>query len=203
MSNKILGFLALSLSAASMANAQSETLLYTGQYLTDFSTVGPVAVSGNISGYLTLDALLAPNLSDAVVTPITFSFNGAMPLSGDFAASGALLSDVFQFTTDSTGAITGWGFTLSGTDGSNTVYETSVAYSDGSGSDFVSLYSPTTDPTCCSSAGSVNAPGTWTTVTAPEIDPASAAGGITLLLGGVAVLRGRRRVVSLARSERR
>jgi hypothetical protein len=30
------------------------------------------------------------------------------------------------------------------------------------------------------------------TVTAPEIDPASAMGGLTMLLGGLAVLRGRR-----------
>jgi hypothetical protein len=33
-------------------------------------------------------------------------------------------------------------------------------------------------------------------VTAPEIDPASAAGGLTLLFGAVAMLRGRRRVVA-------
>jgi hypothetical protein len=40
--------------------------------------------------------------------------------------------------------------------------------------------------------------GTWlvTTTAAPEIDPASAATGLTLLLGGLAVLRGRRRLES-------
>ncbi len=39
-------------------------------------------------------------------------------------------------------------------------------------------------------------PGHWTvtTTTAPEIDPASAAGGLTLLLGSLLVLRGRRAV---------
>jgi opacity protein-like surface antigen len=34
-----------------------------------------------------------------------------------------------------------------------------------------------------------------TLVSAPEIDPASVAGGLTLLIGGLAVLRGRRKVV--------
>jgi hypothetical protein len=33
-------------------------------------------------------------------------------------------------------------------------------------------------------------------VNAPEIDPASAMAGLTMLAGGLAVLRGRRRVVS-------
>jgi hypothetical protein len=33
-------------------------------------------------------------------------------------------------------------------------------------------------------------------VAAPEIDPAAAAGGLTLLFGVVAMLRGRRRVVA-------
>jgi hypothetical protein len=39
--------------------------------------------------------------------------------------------------------------------------------------------------------------GAWlVTTTAPEIDPASAASGLTLLLGGIAVLRGRRKLES-------
>jgi len=33
-------------------------------------------------------------------------------------------------------------------------------------------------------------------VQAPEVDPASAMAGLTLLAGGLAVLRGRRRVIS-------
>lgn len=36
----------------------------------------------------------------------------------------------------------------------------------------------------------------WGPVTAPEIDPASAIAGLTLLAGGLVVLRGRRRVIS-------
>jgi hypothetical protein len=40
--------------------------------------------------------------------------------------------------------------------------------------------------------GSNQVGGTWTQVAAPEIDPASAASGLTLLLGSLLVLRGRR-----------
>jgi hypothetical protein len=52
---------------------------------------------------------------------------------------------------------------------------------------------PTIRP-CSVNAGSASA-GTWTVtgaLAAPEIDPASAAAGLTLLLGGMAVMRGRR-----------
>lgn len=45
----------------------------------------------------------------------------------------------------------------------------------------------------CSVSASNKTPGAWLVTTqAPEIDPASAAGGLTLLLGGLAVMRGRR-----------
>jgi hypothetical protein len=47
----------------------------------------------------------------------------------------------------------------------------------------------------CSFAAGSHGAGTWTTTTqAPEIDSASAASGLTLLLGGIAVLRTRKRV---------
>jgi hypothetical protein len=39
-------------------------------------------------------------------------------------------------------------------------------------------------------------PGVWQAVPAPEIDPASAASGLTLLFGGLAVMRGRRKLES-------
>ena len=48
----------------------------------------------------------------------------------------------------------------------------------------------------CGSTGSNTTPGVWTSPAArvPEIDPALAASGLTLLLGGIAVLRGRRKL---------
>jgi hypothetical protein len=46
----------------------------------------------------------------------------------------------------------------------------------------------------CTVTVSNSSVGVWSAAEAPEIDPASAVGGLTLLLGGVAVLRGRRSV---------
>jgi hypothetical protein len=48
----------------------------------------------------------------------------------------------------------------------------------------------------CGVMESNSTPGVWEVVRAPEIDPAPAAGGLTLLLGGIAVLRGRRKLES-------
>jgi hypothetical protein len=53
------------------------------------------------------------------------------------------------------------------------------------------IYSCSTTP---GQIGGVGCP-TTTLTKAPEIDPASAAGGITLLLGGLSVMRGRRRIM--------
>ena len=49
-------------------------------------------------------------------------------------------------------------------------------------------------PNPCTVVASSNSAGAWQVTRAPEIDPASAATGLTLLLGGVAVLRGRRKL---------
>jgi hypothetical protein len=49
---------------------------------------------------------------------------------------------------------------------------------------------PTINP--CRADASNSKAGVWTVTRTPEIDPASAVSGLTLLLGGVAVLRGRR-----------
>ena len=45
----------------------------------------------------------------------------------------------------------------------------------------------------CSVSVKSAAPGTWTAVSAPELDPTSAAGGMSLLLGCMAVMLGRRK----------
>jgi hypothetical protein len=48
----------------------------------------------------------------------------------------------------------------------------------------------------CGVMESNSTPGVWEVVRAPEIDPACTASGLTLLLGGIAVLRGRRKLES-------
>ena len=114
MKVKVLGLLALGLAASMAANAQSETLVYTGNNVTDVISDGPLAVSGNISGYITLDGPLADNLSFAPVNPTAFSFNGGTPLSSALGAAG-----FFAFSTNGTGAITDWAFELGGISGTN------------------------------------------------------------------------------------
>lgn len=49
---------------------------------------------------------------------------------------------------------------------------------------------PSVNP--CSLEGSSKTAGSWIVSTVPEIDPASATGGVTLLIGGLMMLRGRR-----------
>jgi hypothetical protein len=55
---------------------------------------------------------------------------------------------------------------------------------------------PSPESFICGSTGSNTTPGVWTSpaTKVPEIDLASAATGLTLLLGGVAVLRSRRKL---------
>jgi hypothetical protein len=189
---RVLGFLALSLSAASIAaNAQSETLFYTGN---DVASVpdGPLSVSGNINGYITLAAPLGDNLSYASVIPTSFSFNGGTPLS---SADGAL--DYFAFSTNSSGKITDWEFAVSGTSGTNpavTLGEGSEN-SGGSGLDVITLDYTDHDGVEHQPIGYAGTPGQWSVasaVSAPEMDPTSAFGSFMLLLGTVAVLRGGR-----------
>ena len=191
MTVKSLGLLAFGLAASMAANAQSETLFYTGNNVTDITADGPLGVSGNINGYITLAAPLADNLVGATVNPTAFSFNGGTPLS---SALGAF--DFFAFSTNSTGAITDWTFALSGTSGTNPALNVSEA-SFSSAGDAISLDYTGHDGIEHLPLGTVTTPGTWrvAAVAAPEIDPTSAVSGLMLLLGSLAVMRGRTKVV--------
>ena len=52
------------------------------------------------------------------------------------------------------------------------------------------------EPNPCTVVASSKSAGVWLVTQAAEIDPASAASGLTLLLGGLTVLRGRRKLIS-------
>jgi hypothetical protein len=58
------------------------------------------------------------------------------------------------------------------------------------------------EPNPCTLGASNNSKGVWQVSRVPEIRPASAAAGLTLLLGGVAVLRGRRKLALSAPAKR-
>jgi hypothetical protein len=208
MNYKILGSVAVALLAGPIsANAQATTYTYQGAPLfggVDISppagansfTVPPNIAVGTLSGFIILSAPLGDNLNNVSVTPAFIDILSGSPLfNGDFT-----------FSTNAKGAIDGWSISLDGSVPGPGGYELTATSVDirGVGGD-----SATLSTTCtafftfgspqnfgCGSSGSNTTPGVWTSpaAKAPEIDPASAAGGLTLLLGGVAVLRGRRRL---------
>jgi hypothetical protein len=205
MGHKILGLLAACLIAAPIAvRAQTETLYYQGSIMngsvseSGYAPPAPFAFSGSI----VLSSPLGANLNDATIVPTSWGFNSPLgELNSTFAAeqpddSGA----TFEFTTVK-GKITGWSIDLYGGIDESTnspSYESGLiglsgdSYSGGFSSP--SCNAPPGFPTPCFAVSFANSkPGAWTaSVNTPELDPASLAGGLTLLLGGLAVLCGRR-----------
>jgi hypothetical protein len=207
MNYKILGSVAVALLAGPIsANAQVTTYTYQGAPLfgsfdvsppagADSFTVPPIAV-GTLNGFIILSAPLGDNLNNVSVTPAFVDISTGIPLfRGDFT-----------FSTNANGAIDAWSMSLDGSvpgPGGYGLTATSVGRG-GVGGD-----SATLSATCtafftlgapqsfgCGSSGSNTTPGVWTSsaTKVPEIDPASAASGLTLLLGGLATLRGRRKL---------
>ncbi len=199
------------LAAAVSAHAGTETLSFDGgafdfggsnpANLTSLPGGLPVANAGDVlTGTVVLGTALGQN-GDFVVTPLsyTFSLDGKVVISGKASAPSANQGASFDFTTTN-GVVTDFdvalslvktkgtattalGITLSSTGGD--LYE--ADYSKG-------IISDLTEGT--SSDG-----GSWTVkggIAAPEMDPSSALAALTLLAGGVLVLRGRRSMVPRA-----
>jgi hypothetical protein len=196
MNNKILGLLAVGLMVGPItANSQSTTYTYQGDAL-PVSSIGHTLPSqvGTLSGIVTLSAPLGDNLNDFSVTPTRLQM-----VSGGF---GELFGGTVAFSTNGNGAIDGWSMSLAGTVGGPGGWTETMTSSDigGVGGDNAEIaancYSASGQSFSCGWTGSNTTPGVWTSpaAQAPEIDPASAASGLTLLLGGVAVLRGRRKL---------
>jgi hypothetical protein len=205
MNNKFLGFgvIVVFLAAPIAAIAQVTILDYQGAAFTNVTVSGnttfpDVLTLPSVEGDVTLSAPLAANLNSATVVPVSFSFNPFL-LNTDIYQHICCGSASFVFSTNNAGAITGWNvdlsLTIAGTNSpsSNTIVlgPSGDTYS-GWGS-----YGSCNNPQGCYGGlqESNTTPGVWTTQ-APEIDPASAASGLTLLLGGLAVLRGRRKLES-------
>jgi hypothetical protein len=196
---------AAGLAAASMAaNSQTETLTYSGDQLTGTMQVttssGPdgdtvsmytTPLDGTVTGTVVLASPLplfgtttvgASNLESA-------SFNIPGPIGSIFDYPGGPGSLTFT-TTD--GVITGWNVSF----GECPCYGSQNLTLSNPGGDSYSInIIPTPDAGPDQTIYQGNASGTsgeWETSEAPEIDPASAVGGLTLLIGGIAVARGRR-----------
>jgi hypothetical protein len=214
MNNKILGLLAVGLMAGPIsANAQSTTYTYQGDALDVTLNINPPAGStsidvlplerrgvGTLSAFVTLSAPLGDNLNDFSVTPTRIQmFSGGLT-SLDFL-------NTVAFWTNGNGAIDGWSMSLAAVVGGPGGWSQTMTSSDigGVGGDYAAISTSCTayfsfpnqpQSFSCGMTGSNKTPGVWTSpaAQAPEIDPASAASGLTLLLGGVAVLRGRRKL---------
>jgi hypothetical protein len=211
MNYKILGSVAVALLAGPIsANAQPTTYTYQGDAFTagtyDLNPpagftgvlVPPNFGVGPLNGFITLSAPLGDNLNNVTVTP-TF-----VDISSDI---NTLFKGVFVFSTNGQGAIDRWSMSLDGSYNGFSGLTLTATSSDigGVGGDSVAMsetctaFFPLQPPQrfACGDTGSNMKPGVWTSPTrAPEIDPASAASGLTLLLGGVAVLCGRRKLES-------
>jgi hypothetical protein len=210
MNGKILGLLAVgSMVGPITANAQSTTYTYQGDALDVILNINPPAgwttfnappnvEVGTLSGFVTLSAPLGDNLNDSSVTPTRIQmFSGV---------TGQLFMGTVAFSTNGNRAVDGWSMSLAGMVGGPGGWTETMTSSDiagGVGGDYAEIstnctayFSSGKPPQnfSCGSTGSNTTPGVWTgpPTRAPEIDPASAAGGLSLLLGGVAVLRGRR-----------
>ena len=214
MNHKILGFLALAFMDVPMvALAQTETLDYTGSLFTSLTVDGNVGIGlsnamPQNTGELVLSSPLGDNLNNVAVTPVSYSFDGSaqfgsLYLNSSNPESGAPGNSMsFVFSTDATGMITGWNISVIGGifEGTNspswataTMGNAGDAFSTGFSTPSCAAPPGVTIPCYSVSEGNAAA-GSWKAAVsrAPEIDPASAASGLTLLLGGLAVLRGRR-----------
>ena len=201
---KTLALLALTIG---MAQAQDTTLTYHGLDMTgtsttlDFSTGTVLGSSGfDASFFVQLDisgSLAAHNLqllsADVIGGPYILEF--AHPLVGQGGPDFCSLAGCIDLTTKN-GQITGATIAISGSG-----FASFNTANIGPAGD--SFYYAFGDPgsTCMNGSGECiltaanKTPGTWTvaTTSAPEIDPTSAASGLTLLLGTLAVLRSKRK----------
>jgi len=194
MNYKTLGLVSAALLIGPLAQAQVETLDYS---------------NGLFSGTITLDSPLPQNGHDIFVSPSEFSFNqvgyGAgydslcpscgYTLGGMVENGGA----TFQFSLVH-GRVSAWDLSIdfTGTPGTNTQTSLDASISN-SGAWFTQqTFGAACEPApgqpspCQPITERSKQPGSWTVKAAPEIDPGSAIAGLTLLLGGLGVLRGRR-----------
>ena len=193
MNRKIIGLLTASLMATSVAANATETLVFS---------------DGTFSGDVILGTPLPRNGTDISVSPIQFNFpeigwgvsydficpSCGYSLGGAEEFGGATL----EFSTRH-GRITSWDINIDYTGTPGTASETSLYATISNHVDTYTLQQsgvactapPGAPNPCPPIIDTISQRGSWSATRAPEIDPASAASGLTLLLGGLAVMRGR------------
>lgn len=196
-----------------VAFAQTETLDYVGSAFTSLTISGNLGnglrnVVPENTGEVVLSAPLGDNLNNAVLKPISWSFDSTTQFGGLYLNSNSPLaapgaSPLFMFSTDANGVLTGWNIDIvagifSGTNSPSfaavTIMNAGDAYSSGFSSPSCAAPPGVVTP-CFRIDESNSAPGHWSASisSAPEIDSASAASALTLFLGALAILRSKRR----------
>ena len=180
MSTVMKWIVAASLIGASGTVTAQVTYDYSGS---NFDVVsGLYTTSDSVQGSFTVSSALAANLVQAEIIPSTFSFS-----DGVQAIMGA--GCCFSISTNASGRIDAWNISIFFP--SNGVIGVNSPNIDLGVPGQPAIYDLVHTGDEASQASSDRA-GVWTShLAAPEIDPASAASGLTLLLGSLLVLRGR------------
>ena len=199
---KTLALLALTVG---MAQAQDTTLIYHGLDMTGTSTtldlstgmvVGSSAFEARFFVQLDISGSLAAHdlqLLSAAVIGSHYLLDFARPLVGQGGPDFCSVGGCIDLTTKN-GQITGATIAISGSGGDVSMYTANI----GPAGD--SFYYAFGEPGAlcggeCILTAANKTPGTWTVATfsVPEIDPTSAASGLMLLFGSLAVVRSRRK----------
>lgn len=194
----------LLLSAPLIAAAQSGSLDYHSGtlYGLEVTTAGALPSFSLISGAYDVSLLLgnplAANLTDATIVPTSWSATCAQGSSCiSVGSNNAAMNSTaaFQFSTDNSGSIVGWGFSIAGTLGVGGTDAYQLTSSSFPSVDTFTYHG--TGPNASTvTAGAIGGSGGWrSTFQAPEINPAAASSGLALILGVIAVLSGRRKLI--------
>jgi hypothetical protein len=196
---------ALTGSTTYYSNPTSPYLLTPQEFAASFATtpfIGNITASLNLVGGDSLSGMV--NVMGYNGTSIDLGFdvnatnlgNASQPFSAFAGSSGTI--DLIK----SNGAITGATIDVafSSYHGSNMFLAIgpngdSVSYTY-AGVNGACTQQGAAEPNPCTVVASSKSAGVWLVTQAAEIDPASAASGLTLLLGGLTVLRGRRKLIS-------
>jgi hypothetical protein len=211
------------ISLPSAANAQTETLTYTGNAFNQATFGGNLSLAEAYApamdaGTVVLSTPLGDNLNDVFVTPESYAFEGGGPASNYLgSASNPFIGSfgnvaTFEFSTDATGMLTQWNVNITGgvfagtnSPSSASVTLTTLGDTFSAGFSTPSCAAPPGVTIPCYSISESNigppfsAAGHWQQSIAaqtPEIDPGMAGSGLTLLAGIGALISGRRRVAA-------
>jgi len=183
---------------SSPGRAQEQDWTYTGQVMSGGQTTN--AATDIIDASLVLAAPLNPNAANQIVTPLSWTFSEpGLSSSLDTPYGGP--SATFEFNTVN-GQITSWSVEANSNSPPSAEYVNSQVFLSNAGDTFIGQASFVgVNPAYCSQCyvadETSSTAGVWvdppSAAPAPEISGAGAIAGITLLVGMLLVLRGRRR----------